>query len=233
MTPVARNYLAQDTWPRRAAFEFFRGFDIPSFNICTKVDVSRLKNVVKTLGVGSMSLAYHFIAIRLANDIAPFRYRLEADQVRVHDEVTGSTTVLRDDESFGFATLAHQRSFATFAAQGAAAIERARQPGAVFEPGNDDTATLHMTTLPWMHFSSFSNARQWGAHDSIPKIAFGRIDAEGDHLWMPLSVEVHHALMDGLHVGRFIQGFEAALREPQAWLGNQATPALCAPDATD
>jgi len=35
---------------------------------------------------------------------------------------------------------------------------------------------------------------------------------------MPLSVEVHHALMDGLHVGRFIEGFEAALREPQAWL---------------
>ena len=37
---------------------------------------------------------------------------------------------------------------------------------------------------------------------------------------MPLSVEVHHALMDGLHVGRFVEGFEAALQEPQAWLAN-------------
>jgi chloramphenicol O-acetyltransferase type A len=72
-----------------------------------------------------------------------------------------------------------------------------------------------------VHFSSYSNARKWGPHDSIPKIAFGRIDAQGDHLWMPLSVEVHHALMDGLHVGRFIQQFEAALGESDVWLGGR------------
>jgi len=35
---------------------------------------------------------------------------------------------------------------------------------------------------------------------------------------MPLSVEVHHALMDGLHVGRFVQGFEAAMLDPLPWL---------------
>ena len=28
-----------------------------------------------------------------------------------------------------------------------------------------------------------------------------------------------HALMDGLHVGQFVQAFEAALRDPGAWLG--------------
>jgi chloramphenicol O-acetyltransferase type A len=214
MTYPKPTFLDLNNWPRRRAFDFFRGFDIPCFNICTRLDVSRLKHAVKASGVGSISLAYHFIAIRLANDIAPFRYRLEGKRVRVHEEVHGSTTVLRDDESFGFATLEHQRDFAAFSVQAAAAIGRARQRDAPFEPDNCETATIHMTTLPWMHFSSYSNARQWGAHDSVPKIAFGRIDAEGDRLWMPLSVEVHHALMDGLHIGRFIEGFEAALQTP-------------------
>lgn len=224
MNPPHIKYLEMNAWPRRAAFEFFRGFDIPTFNICTRLDVSRLKSAVKAMGTGSISLAYHFIAIRLANDIAPFRYRLEGDRVRVHDVVNGSTTVLRSDESFGFATLPHHLDYATFATQGAAAIGQASQLGAGFEPNSDETATIHMTTLPWMHFTSYSNARQWGALDSIPKIAFGRIDVEGDRLWMPLSVEVHHGLMDGLHVGQFIQGFETALKEPHAWLtGRNAT----------
>lgn len=214
----APQFLDLNAWPRRPAFDFFRTFYIPWFNICTRVDVSRLKQVVQTSGVGSIWLAYHFIAIRLANDIAPFRYRLEGERVRIHDEVHGSTTVLRGDESFGFATLEHQRDYATFAAQAAAALELARQPGAAFEPTKHETAAVHMTTLPWMHFSSYSNVRQRGPHESIPKIAFGRIDAEGERLWMPLSVEVHHALMDGLHVGRFIEGFEAALRSPEDWL---------------
>ncbi|MEO7105075.1 MAG: CatA-like O-acetyltransferase, partial [Rhodoferax sp.] len=70
----------------------------------------------------------------------------------------------------------------------------------------------------WVHFTSYSNARQWGPNDSVPKIAFGRIDADGARQWMPLSVEVHHALMDGLHIGRFFEGFEAALLAPEAWL---------------
>jgi chloramphenicol O-acetyltransferase type A len=222
MPTMAPIYLDLHTWPRRSAFDFFRGFDIPGFNICTRLDVTRLKQVVKETGVGSLSLAYHFIAIRLANEIAPFRYRLEGERVRIHPVVHGSTTALRADESFGFATLKHHRDFATFAVEGAAAIERASRSDAPFEPAEYGTATVHLTALPWMHFSSYSNARQWGPLDSIPKIAFGRIDAEGDRLWMPLSVEVHHALMDGLHVGRFVQGFEAALREPDAWLGDSA-----------
>ena len=154
MTLSTATFLDLEHWPRRSAFDFYRTFDIPCFNLCTRIDVSRLRRAVKEAGVGSMSLAYHFIAIRLANDIAPFRYRLEGEQVRVHQQVHGSTTVLREDDSFGFATLEHQRDFAKFSQQGATAIASARQRGTPFEPNKEETATVHMTTLPWVHFSS-------------------------------------------------------------------------------
>jgi DNA polymerase-4 len=35
-------------------------------------------------------------------------------------------------------------------------------------------------------------------------------------------VEVHHALMDGLHLGRYVQDVEAALLQPQRWLDEVA-----------
>ena len=78
---------------------------------------------------------------------------------------------------------------------------------------------IHFTTLPWLHFTSFSHARNWGREDAVPKIAFGRADADGPRLWLPFSVEVHHALMDGLHLGRYVQDVEAALADPEPWLG--------------
>jgi chloramphenicol O-acetyltransferase type A len=31
---------------------------------------------------------------------------------------------------------------------------------------------------------------------------------------MPVSVEVHHALVDGLHVGRFYEAFQRGLDRP-------------------
>ena len=220
-TGPAPVYLDLPSWPRRDTFEFYRGFDKPYFNLCTRLDVAALKAATQAAGA-SFSLACHFIATNLANREEAFRYRLEDGRVRVHPVVHVSTTVLRDDGSFAFAYLPFDPCFADFAARGVPVLAAARQGSC--EPHDDSTAVLHFTTLPWVHFTSVSHARNWGREDSVPKFAFGRIEPDGARLWMPMSVEVHHALMDGLHVGRFVQAFEAALREPQAWLGDVAQP---------
>ena len=219
-------YLDTTTWARRDAFEFFRHFDKPYFNVCVRLDVSRLKAALAALAardVGGLSLACYFIALRLANVHEAFRLRLEDGRVRVYDEVHGSTTVLREDgESFFFADLDHSADFDAFVAQATTVIDAARTMRASFEPRPDDAARVFFTSLPWLHFTSFSHARNWKTEDSIPRFAFGRAQAEGGALWLPMSVEVHHALMDGVHVGRYVQDFEAALREPEVWLGTRA-----------
>lgn len=210
-------YLDLDTWPRRAAFDHFRRFDKPYFNVCTRIDVAALKAAAAGSG-GGISLACAYLALRLANASEPFRLRLEDGRVRVYDAVQGSTTVLRDDESITFAYLDPSGSWHDFVARASAGIAAARDPQSGFDPRLDDAALIHLTTLPWVHFTSFSHARNWGREDSVPKLAFGRLAAEGERLWMPLSVEVHHGLMDGLHVGRFIEAFEAAAAAPADWL---------------
>ena len=35
-------YIDLDTWPRRELFEFYRDFDKPYFNVCTRLDVTNL-----------------------------------------------------------------------------------------------------------------------------------------------------------------------------------------------
>jgi chloramphenicol O-acetyltransferase type A len=217
-------YLDTSNWPRRDAFEFFRGFDKPFFNVCVRLDVARLKAVLAAWPDAGLSVACYFLTLRLANRHQAFRLRLEGERVRVHDEVHGSTTVLRDDgESFFFADLQHTTDFGAFVARTNAAIDAARTRHAAFEPQPDETACVYFTSLPWLHFSSFSHARCWARDgqrdDSIPRFAFGRTEADGARLWLPMSVEVHHALMDGVHVGRFVQEFEAMLAEPATWLG--------------
>ena len=216
-------YLDITTWARRDAFEFFRQFDKPYFNVCVRLDVARLKAALAARDGGGLSLACYFIALRLANVHQAFRLRLEGGCVRIHDAVHGSTTVLRDDsESFFFAEFDHTTDFDAFVAQAGAAIDAARTMRASFEPRPDDASRVYFTSLPWLHFTSFSHARNWKREDSIPRFAFGRAQAEGSALWLPMSVEVHHALMDGVHVGRYVQDFEAALREPESWLGMRA-----------
>lgn len=216
--PVPPTLLDLAHWPRRQAFEHFRTFEQPFFSVCTRVDVARLEALVRGRQQGSLTLAAYFIALELANRIEAFRYRLQGDQVRVHASVHGSTTVLRDDGSLGFATLERDDDFAAFASVAGRQIQAVRSGRAPFAPGGPEEAVVYFTSLPWVHFTSFTHARSGGGHDSIPRLAFGRIDSEGPRRWMPLAIDVHHALMDGVQVGDFVQRFEAALAEPQAWL---------------
>ena len=85
----------------------------------------------------------------------------------------------------------------------------------------DEHTFIHFTTLPWLHFTSFTHAREQ-AHADIPKLAFGRVLEEAGRQWMPLALEVHHALMDGADVGDFVNGFEALMSEPLPWLTGAA-----------
>lgn len=223
-------YLDTKDWPRRDAFRHFLRLEQPFFSLCTRVDVAPLKAALAGRPQpGGLSLACHHLALRLANAQASFRLRLEglgaAARVRVHGRVDGSTTVLRDDDSFGFAHLRWRPRFADFRALGAQAMQAVRdgppgfqEPEPGFDPDDADAALIYFTTLPWVHFTSFSHARPLPAADSIPRIAFGRIDADGPRQWLPVALDVHHALMDGVHAGRYLQAMEAELAAPESWL---------------
>ena len=83
---------------------------------------------------------------------------------------------------------------------------------------DDRSDMIHYSALPWVAFTSFSHARNWRREDSVPKIVFGKYTERDGHRLMPVSVEVHHALMDGLHVGRFLERLQLYFMEPAAGL---------------
>lgn len=210
-------YLDVTTWARRDLFEFFRGFDKPYFNICTSVDVTRLLEFLRHRPETSVTLAYHYFALRIANEIEPFRYRLREGKVLVHDVINGGTTVLQPNESFTFAYFNYEEDFEKFILEAQRSVKEVQTVDGPFNPKEADDA-IHFTTLPWVSFTSFSHARNWGSEDSIPKIAFGKFVKETDRVLLPISVEVHHALVDGVHVGRFLTRLEEALANPEAYI---------------
>ena len=55
--------------------------------------------------------------------------------------------------------------------------------------------------------------------DSVPRIAWGKFFEEGELLTMPLGVQAHHALVDGIHVGKFYAQVQGYLDQPQVALG--------------
>ncbi len=211
-------YLDVKSWARRDLFEFFRGYDNPYFNICAQLDVTRLLECLRSRPETSSTLTYHYCALRAANEIEPFRYRLRGEEVFIHDVIHGGTIVLLSNESFNFAYFAYHEDFREFISEAQRATKDAQSPGATFTPNPGDDR-IHFSVLPWVSFTSFSHARNLSEEDSVPKIAFGKFIKEGKRTLLPISVDVHHALMDGLHVGRYLSRFQELLQEPENYLG--------------
>ena len=67
--------------------------------------------------------------------------------------------------------------------------------------------------MPWIKFTSVSHARSFSHADSVPKISFGKMTEVAGKKLMPLSIHVHHALMDGYHVGQHIDLFQELLNQ--------------------
>jgi chloramphenicol O-acetyltransferase type A len=206
------NYIDQDGWRRREHFLLFRDYDRPHFTITAAVDVSACYAASRGGEGPSFTLAMLFAAMHAANAVEAFRLRLREDRVWCHDAVGIGCTVLRPDRTFGFTYFAHDTSFARFAADGAREMDRARNANTLADEREADDATLHASVLPWIRFTSFTNAMR--REDSVPKLTFGKRYAEGGAWHVPVCVEVHHALVDGIDVGEFFEQLQDRLARP-------------------
>jgi chloramphenicol O-acetyltransferase type A len=195
-------------WKRREHYELFRKYERPFFSVTVEVDVTRVWNRRRRPSGPSFFLTSLFLMLRTVNEIEAFRLRLRRRGVWLHDRVAVGPTILRADETFGFARLEAGGSLDQFAAAGRAAIARAAGRKALEPMKNTDDIVFH-SVLPWLRFTSFSNALP--GDDSIPRIVFGKCAPTGRTVSMPVAVEVHHALVDGLDVARFFERFQANL----------------------
>jgi chloramphenicol O-acetyltransferase type A len=206
------------TWPRRDHFKLFTTFNHPHFSMCANVDLSKFYPSVKGGGY-SFTVSITYLIARAANDVPEFRQRIRGEQVVEHEIVHPGITILVDDDLFSFCNIEYAANFSSFAARAAENIAYVKKhPTLVNDPNRDDM--LFMTPIPWVSFTSFIHPMQLHPEDSIPRFAWGKCFKEGDTLKMPLEVQGHHAVMDGVHMGRFYERVEDYLLRPEVLLGD-------------
>lgn len=189
------------TWARREHFNFFRKFDHPHFNMCANVDLTKFYPAAKKSG-HSFTVALMYILTRAANAIPEFRLRFQGEEVFEYEVVHPSVTILVDEDRFSFSFMDYVEDFKKFAANAEETIARVKQNLTLEDPPDRDRF-LFMSSIPWVSFTSFTHPMNLDPGDSIPRFAWGKTFKEGASLKMPLSVQAHHALMDGVHMGRY------------------------------
>ena len=203
--------LDLNSWNRKEHFLFFKQMDEPFYGITTTIDCTQAYTKAKAIGVSFFSYYLHK-TLSAVNAVENFRYRIIEDEVYIFDVIDASATVMREDTTFGFSYMPFTEDIIVFTQTVQTEIERMQNTTGVFTREYPDNL-IHFSALPWINFTSLSHARSFTWPDSCPKISVGKLTEENGKKSMPISVHVHHGLVDGYHIGLFLEKLQQFMNE--------------------
>lgn len=195
---------------RQAQFDYFRSFANPYASITVEMGITAMHRRVKEAGY-PFFLSLLYCTVRAANQIPQLRQRLMGDTLVEYDFCRSSHTVALENGSYCYCRLDCNMPFADFLPYAVAEVERAKVSPSL-DDGDEATELYFVTSVPWVSFTSVSLPVPNPA-DSNPRITFGKYFFRGEQLLLPVSLTVHHALADGIHIGRFFEAMEQELLE--------------------
>jgi chloramphenicol O-acetyltransferase type A len=211
-------YIDLETWPRKEHFAVFKDFDYPHFSLCANVDITAFYPFIKQNGI-SFNLAVVYLITRTANAIPEFRYRIRDGKLIEFDTVHPSSTIMGKDDVFSFCTMEYHEDFSRFLEKAGPKITRVQKRPRLLEEDQNRDDLLFLSAIPWVSFTSLMHPLKLYPADSVPRFTWGKYLEEGASLKIPLGVQGHHAVMDGLHMGRFYEQLQAYLDDPGFILG--------------
>ena len=200
-----------ETWNRKDHFLFFKQMEEPFYGITTTLDCTKGYEEAKQLGVSFFTYYLHKTLVAV-NAVENFKYRIENDEVVLHETICASATIMREDKTFGFSYMDFAENLDEFAEIVTTEIDRIQHTTGIFTRTYPENI-IHFSALPWIDFTSISHSRSFTWPDSCPKISIGKLTDENGKKSMPISVHVHHGLVDGYHVGLFLEKLQQLMNE--------------------
>ena len=199
------------TWNRKEHFEFFCTFEEPFFGITTSIDMTIAYEKAKAMKI-PFFVYYLHKTIATINQVENFRYRIEENEVVLYDEIDASATIMREDKTFGFSFMKFHSDIQDFAKIAQIEIERIQITPRLFTREFPENI-IHFSAVPWINFTGLTHSRKYTLKDSCPKVSYGKLVEENGKKSMALSVTVHHGLVDGYHIGLFIEALQTELNK--------------------
>lgn len=198
--------------PRKAHFDHFRHAPNPHVGLTVDVDVTEFVQLCKEKG-WPFYLAFIRIADQAANAVPELRRRIRGEQVIEYASCDTSHIELLENGAYCYCTLRHDpaQSWEDYMRY-AAAQRTLAKAGASIEEEADVESMYFISTVPWLHYRDISQPN-FGPEASNPAITWGKYESDyRGRLMMPVSLLVHHSLVDGLQIAAFYREIETQLK---------------------
>jgi len=201
-------YIDLNTWNRKQHFNHFSGLVDSSFAVTVPFNVTKAYQFSKQNNI-SFFAKYLHDCMKAINAVENLRYRIIDNKIVAYDVIHASPTLMRADKTFGFSFIDFDDDLQVFIKNFEAEKKRIQNSTDLFPPKNSIDC-IYCSAMPWLHFVAHKEPFS-GENDSVPKVAFSKVERIDNALMMNVAINVNHALVDGYHVALFAKKFQENL----------------------
>ena len=195
--------MSQD--PRREQFAYFSSLADPYMGVTCQVDITALMERIRREGE-PFFLSFTYEILAAANAVPELRRRIENGRVAEYARCHCSCTVAKPDGAYSYCTLDGTLPRETFLETGRKALEAAKNGGSMAED-EDHEELFFVSCVPWLRYTDMVQPVPSPAFSNV-RLAWGKWTEENGKITLPVTILAHHALADGIHLGRFYEELE-------------------------
>ena len=197
-----------ENWRRKEYFKHYLENLPCTYSMTVKLDITKLKNSKKKLYPALL----HSVST-VVNQHEEFRTAIdEKGEVGIFSEMMPCYTVFhKDTETFSNIWTEYSSDYDEFLDRYERDMESyGEQEGMMAKP-NPPANTFPVSMIPWLSFEGFNLNLQRGYRYLLPIFTFGKYYEENGKFYIPLSIQVHHAVCDGFHTCRFVNELQEVI----------------------
>jgi len=203
--------IDEKNWTRKIHCEIFRNYVEPNFCVTFEVDVTNFYKKIKSQNL-SFTLSMIYAVCKCGNEIENFRYRFLDGEIVLFDKIDTAFTLLdTETELFKVVNVPFVENLQDYV-ELAKKISDAQKEYFTAPLGND---IFQCSPLPFLTYKHISHTISGKKDNATPLFDWGKFCEVEGKLLMPLSVQVHHSFVDGLHIGKFADRLQKFLDELQ------------------
>ena len=210
---MSRKYIDMTKYPRLDHFRHFLTMQQPCVSITVQVDITDWLSRLKASGC-PFFLSFQYAVVWAANRIPEFRQRIVDDKIVEYDYCNPSYIVSLPDDTYRYCNVNVNQPFAQYLEESRVKQDASLHSEHLEEEEGDVLGLLFISCVPWFNYTeammpypggSFSNPSFcWGGYRTEKYLALedGRV-TEKVKTSIPVTLFFNHALIDGIHAGRF------------------------------
>lgn len=213
-----------EEWPRKRHYEFFKELDYPHFNICTNLNFTNTLTFTQKNKLSLFKTVLYAVT-KAVNNSESFKYRARENNIVYHEIIHPSYTVMGENDLFSYCMSNYNENMGKFFASANEEMAKVKTKISLAEDYIKRDDLIYLSCLPFISFTGLTHPINMSPADSIPRISWGKLFEENQLSKLPVSVQVNHALVDGIHVSKFLNLLEEMFNNPEAhFLLNQLEP---------